>query len=139
MKIYNQFSILVIVLFILSNCAPVTSDMQSAKLTGKGGMELTIDKGTLDYDSDENQISEIQDNLGLLFAYGLSEKFDLRGRYESINLNNIDNDGDEITKYSLMRLGLKHGIITKRLSRNARKDFRRTIFESIFNKKTELY
>ena len=116
MKIYNQFSILVIILFISSNCAPVTSDMQSAKLTGKGGMELTIDKGSLDYESDENQISEIQDNLGLLFAYGLSEKFDLRGRYESINLNNIDNDGDEITKYSLMRLGLKHEIITNKLA-----------------------
>jgi len=117
LKLYNQFAILVIILFISSNCAPITSDMQSAKLTGKGGIELTLDKGSLDYESEgDGELSDIQDNFGLLFAYGLSEKLDIRGRYESIKLNDLEGSGDDILDISLMRVGLKYGILKNKLA-----------------------
>ena len=117
MKLYNQFAILVIILFISSNCAPITSDMQSAKLTGKGGIELTLDKGSLDYESEgDGELSDIQDNFGLLFAYGLSEKLDIRGRYEGIKINDLEGSGDEPLEFSLMRVGLKYGILKNKLA-----------------------
>ena len=38
-----------ILVFISSNCAPVASDMQSAKLLGKGGLDITLNRGNLEY------------------------------------------------------------------------------------------
>ena len=108
MKKFKPITLFTITLFILFNCAPITSDMHSAKTIGKGGVEITLNTGTLDYEDTESSMSEVQDNLGAHVAYGLGEKFDIRGRFETIQING--DLGENIEDVTLFSLGLKYGL-----------------------------
>ena len=120
-------------LFLISGCAPISSDMQSAKMVGKGGLEITVNKGSLDADlgessGDENveggSFTDVQSNLGFHVAYGLNEKLDIRARYESIqltnnpmlNLNPSDSESEPTPDFRMMSLGLKLNILPNQLS-----------------------
>ena len=108
MKKFKPITLFTITLFILFNCAPITSDMHSAKTIGKGGIEITLNSGTLDYEDPESLMSEVQDNFGAHVAYGLGEKFDIRGRFETIQING--DLGENIEDVTLFSLGLKYGL-----------------------------
>ena len=110
MKKFKHITLLTILLFILFNCAPITSDMHSAKTIGKGGIEITLNSGTLDYEDAESSISEMQDNLGAHVAYGLGEKLDIRGRFETLQINGVEDLGETIEDVTLFSLGLKYGL-----------------------------
>ena len=71
MKKFKHIPLFITSLLSLFNCAPITSDMHSAKTVGKGGIEITLNSGTLDYEDAESSMSEVQDNLGAHVAYGL--------------------------------------------------------------------
>jgi hypothetical protein len=59
------------------NCAPVFSELQTAKTVGKGNVELSPN-GTIVF---EDGFGHIQDEIGAQLIYGLSDKVDLRLRY----------------------------------------------------------
>ena len=119
MRNFNYFSLFIVIFLISFNCAPITSDMQSAKTSGKGGVELTVNTGSLDYDDSEgNSMSEVQDNFGAHIAYGLGDKLDIRGRFENINvngLNSLDESGEEVD-ITLYSIGIKYGVIKDKLA-----------------------
>ena len=119
MKKFKHILLYTMPLFILFNCAPITSDMHSAKTIGKGGVELTVNTGSLDYDdSDGNSMSEVQNNFGAHIAYGLGDKLDIRGRYENINvnsLNSLDESGEEVD-ITLFSIGIKYGVFKDKLA-----------------------
>jgi hypothetical protein len=76
--------------FILyQNCAPVFSEMQSARLVGEDNHELTAGYTSVSV-SDNDDSEALQEELGLQYAYGLSDHMDLRLRYEHISLENGD-------------------------------------------------
>ena len=110
MNKFKHITLFTIPLFILFNCAPITSDMHSAKTIGKGGIEITLNSGTLDYEDAETSISEMQDNLGAHVAYGLGEKLDIRGRFETLQINGVEDLGETIEDVTLFSLGLKYGL-----------------------------
>ena len=125
-RVYLNFNhkivILSILVFISSNCAPVTSDMQSAKLLGRGGLDITFNRGNLDYkgtfeseiDSEENEeFNSVQENYGVLVGFGLTDKIDLRARIENIDINNNIAEGRD---FRLISFGTKYSILKDRLS-----------------------
>ncbi len=118
----HKIVILSILVFISSNCAPVTSDMQSAKLLGRGGLDITLNRGNLDYkgtfeseiDSEENEeFNSVQENYGVLVGFGLTDKIDLRARIENIDINNNIAEGRD---FRLISFGTKYSILKDRLS-----------------------
>src|SRR5262245_682544 len=60
-------------------CAPVFSDLQSAKLVGQGRVEVTPSYTSVS-DSGENG-GHLQDEYGVQLATGLLDRLDLRARY----------------------------------------------------------
>jgi hypothetical protein len=67
-----------------AGCAPVFSDLQSARLAGQGRVELTPSASFVDF-SDEGT-NHIQDQFGVQVATGVHERVDLRFRYEQIRV-----------------------------------------------------
>ena len=95
-------------------CAPVFSDLQSAKLVGKGKYEITPHLSKIYYRGDgaDNIDGSIQTHIGAQFAYGLTERIDFRSRIEMIRLSNEIMD----TQYRIFSLGSKFSIISNRMS-----------------------
>ena len=80
----------VLILSILfQNCAPVFSEMQGARLVGKDNHELTAGYTSVSV-SDDDDSEGLQEELGLQYAYGLSDRTDFRFRYSHISLENSD-------------------------------------------------
>lgn len=67
----------------LQSCAPVFSELQSARTVGKNRFELTPSYSTVSFTSDK-ETDGIQNHLGLRAAYGITPKLDLRFAYERI-------------------------------------------------------
>jgi hypothetical protein len=65
---------------VVSACAPVFSDLQSAKLVGKGRVEATASFSTVS----AADSGHVQDHAGLQLATGVHDLVDLRVRYERI-------------------------------------------------------
>jgi hypothetical protein len=61
-------------------CAPVFSDLQSAKLVGKGRVEATPSFSTVS----ASDSGHVQDHAGLQLATGVHDRVDLRLRYERV-------------------------------------------------------
>jgi hypothetical protein len=70
---------------IVSACAPVFSDLQSAKLVGKGKVEVTPGFSSVSF-SDEEGSGHVQDHAGVQVAAGMHDKIDLRVRYERVKV-----------------------------------------------------
>ena len=111
-----------ILVFISSNCAPVASDMQSAKLLGKGGLDITLNRGNLEYkgtfeseigSGEYEEFNHVQENYGVLVGFGLTDKIDLRARIENISINNNILDFPD---FRLISFGTKYSIFKDRLS-----------------------
>jgi hypothetical protein len=80
---------MVIMEIILLSCAPVFSELQSAKLVGKGNFETTPGFTTTSMTVDK-ETDHVQNHYGFQVAYGLFKNIDLRARYEYIQ---VANDG----------------------------------------------
>jgi len=70
-------------LFGFQSCAPVFSELQSARLVGKNKFELTPLFSTVSA-TGENNTDHLQNELGLQAIFGLSDAVDLRFRSEVI-------------------------------------------------------
>ncbi|MBK9980960.1 MAG: hypothetical protein IPP15_00815 [Saprospiraceae bacterium] len=66
---------------LFQSCAPVFSELQSARLAGKKRIELTPSYSTVSSSSD-GETDGLQNELGLHAAYGVTPKMDFRVRYQ---------------------------------------------------------
>lgn len=97
---------ILLLLVTFQNCAPVFSDMQSARLVGKGSFEVTPSYSTVNF-AEEGESEGIQNHVGAQFALGLSDKVDLRARFEHIWLKEDGEFNEQIfgigPKFSLVK------------------------------------
>jgi hypothetical protein len=70
-------------LLILQGCAPVFSELQSARTVGDNRVEFTPSISTVDY-TEDGEREGLQNHIGLQAAYGITDKIDIRARYERI-------------------------------------------------------
>jgi len=98
--------LLLLVFAAAPGCAPVFSEMQSAKLAGKGRVEVTPSLSKTDY-TNEGESGEVQTHMGLQLATGLADGTDLRVRYERIS---VDLDDDDARVFHVLGFGPKLGI-----------------------------
>jgi len=75
--------VLVSTLALLTGCVAPFSELQSARLVGKGNFEVTPSYSAVSM-SDEGQTEKIQDHYGAQIGFGLAKFMDLRLRYEHI-------------------------------------------------------
>lgn len=72
---------------MLPACAPVFSDLQSARLLDKGRVELTPSGSYVGFSNDDDDDSgHIQNHVGGQLAVGVHEAVELRARYEHVML-----------------------------------------------------
>lgn len=86
---------LLLILISIQNCAPVFSDLQSARLVGKGNFEVTPSYTSVSFGED-GESDGVQNHLGAQMAFGLSEKVDLRARIEHIWLKEDDSYNEQV-------------------------------------------
>jgi len=75
--------------FCLSSCAPVFSDLQSARMLDQGNIEFTPSLSRIGF-SAEGESEGVQTHLGVQFGVGLIDELDLRARIEYITVDDID-------------------------------------------------
>ena len=96
----------------LSACAPVFSDLQSAKLVEPGQAELTGSVGTVKFsDPDDEDSGRVQDQFGLQAGFGLHEAVELRGRFEHVTVA-----GENGPSAQVLGLGPKIRLVEDRLA-----------------------
>jgi len=88
-------------------CAPVFSDLQSARMLPKGEVEITP-QGTSTWFSDADESEHVQNHVGAQIGVGVSDRAELRLRYERIHLAD---DGA-----NLVAMGPKIGLVPDRLA-----------------------
>ncbi len=106
--------LLVLTLVTLTwSCAPVFSDLQSARLAGKGNFEASPHFTSSSYTAD-SETNHVQNHYGLQLAYGISNRFDIRARYEFIGVDEDDENGG--VKANVFGIGPKASLIKDRLA-----------------------
>ena len=88
-------------------CAPVFSDLQSARMLPRGDVEITP-QGTSTWFSDPDESEHVQNHVGLQVGVGVSDRAEVRVRYERIDLAD---DGA-----NLVAAGPKVGLVPDRLA-----------------------
>ena len=98
---------------LLSACVPTFSDLQSARLAGPGRVEITPSASVVEYFEEDGRwdYEGVQGHLGVQLATGLSDRIDLRFRYEYID---GDWDGDWGEDVHVVAVGPKFGLIPDR-------------------------
>lgn len=98
---------------VMQSClAPVFSDLQSARLVGDKNLEVTPSYTTMAYPRDkETGEAGSQSHLGLQAAYGLSEKVDLRFRFEHIWESGYGDNNEQV-----IALGPKFSVVKDRMA-----------------------
>lgn len=82
---------LFLLMMLCNSCAPVFSDLQSARTVGDGNLELSGHYSSYSFSGD-NGSGSTNDNFGVQLVYGLSSKVDLAARYERLNFEQGDGD-----------------------------------------------
>lgn len=111
--IINGFS-LVLLLSMVNSCAPVFSDLQSARTAGKGGVEVTPSYSSVSMKVEESS-EAVQNHFGVQAAYGITPKIDLRMRYELIGFKDEDLR-DELGSFHIWAFGPKVNLVPDILS-----------------------
>lgn len=91
-------------------CAPLASEMQSARLVGKNQVEITPGYSSVQFAEEEPRTREevvkqsTGEVMGIQVAYGISDKVDFRARVEQITFRNVTTTVFAIgPKFSLIR------------------------------------
>jgi hypothetical protein len=87
-------------------CAPVFSDLQSAKLVGTRHVEVTPNISTVSF-SDSDGTEHVQNEVGVQVATGVHERADLRARYTWVEGVNVVGFGP---KFGLVKDRLALGV-----------------------------
>jgi hypothetical protein len=91
-------------------CAPVFSDLQSARLAGRGRVEVTPSASSVSSDG-----VEVQHHFGLQLATGVHDRVDLRLRYEHVRVDGGDELGGS-HGVDVVGFGPKLGLVQDRLA-----------------------
>ena len=97
-------------ILLMTSCAPVFSELQSARTVGKNRFEVTPSFSTVGF-AEEGESEAIQNHVGFQAAYGLNPKIDLRVRYEYAWLKD-DNEGSA----SVIGFGPKFGLLRDKIA-----------------------
>lgn len=73
---------------LCAGCAPVFSELQSAKLVGRHNVEITPSATTVS-SSDSDGSEHVQDEFGVQLATGVNDHLDLRARYVRVEGVNV--------------------------------------------------
>ncbi len=113
MKTYKFLALISFIFSFLSfqSCITVFSELQSARLVGKNNVEFTPAYSSVSF-TDDSETEGIQNHFGLQFAYGISEKTDLRLRYEYI----WTKEGDFSTGTSVIGIGPKFSLVENKIA-----------------------
>jgi hypothetical protein len=106
-RIWLSGPLILLLSLILPACAPTFSELQSAKLVGPGRLEVTPSYSSVSW-SNEGESEKVQDHVGLQLATGVSDRTDLRFRYEY-----IDMEGSAV---HVLGAGPKFGIVPDRVA-----------------------
>ncbi|HET9315795.1 MAG TPA: hypothetical protein VFQ51_09400 [Vicinamibacteria bacterium] len=72
---------------VMASCAPVFSDLQSARLLDRGRVELTPSASHVRTSCDaDDDCGHLQDNFGVQVGVGVHEAVELRARYEHVKV-----------------------------------------------------
>lgn len=104
----------VILVSIINSCAPVFSDLQSARTAGKGGVEVTPSYSSVSMNSD-GSTEAVQNHFGVQAAYGITPKIDLRLRYEFIGFKD-EEWRDELGNFHIWGFGPKFNLLPDKIS-----------------------
>lgn len=107
------FFLAILPLLTIESCAPVFSDLQSARLVGEGNLELTPSYSSVSFGND-GESSSVQNHFGVQAGFGMSEKMDLRARIEYINVSN--SNGGESINATVIGVGPKFQLIEDRMA-----------------------
>ena len=99
--------VLIVSFVFLPSCAPVFSDLQSARLAGPGRIELTPSYSAVSASS-EGETEHIQDHYGVQAAVGVASFLDFRVRYERIE---VDVENGEPFGVNVLGFGPKFGLV----------------------------
>jgi len=94
----------------ISGCAPVFSDLQDARMAGKGHVDLTSSFSTVSFTGDEGT-DHLQDGVGIQAATGITNSVDLRVRYEYVWVS-----GDNGAKANVLGFGPKVSIMRNHIA-----------------------
>ncbi|MET0551694.1 MAG: hypothetical protein ABW221_01560 [Vicinamibacteria bacterium] len=94
---------------LAAGCAPVFSDLQSARMLPPGAVEVTPAVGTTWVSDAGDDGGRVQDQLGAQTGYGLTRSVELRARYERVRV------GDE-GGANVAALGAKVALVRDRLA-----------------------
>lgn len=104
----------VIGMTLLSSCATIYTEFQSAKTVGEGSSEITPTVSGVSY-AFEEESGYAQTNVGIQYAYGITNRFDLRVRYEMIFPDGADGGfGD----YNAIAIAPKISLVPDKLAYN---------------------
>jgi hypothetical protein len=78
-----QFIAIALSAIIYPSCAPVFSELQSARTVGKDSIEVTPSLSNVGFKEGDNSM-DVQRHMGVQIAYGLSSRTDIRFRLERI-------------------------------------------------------
>lgn len=99
------------ILFLMQSCAPVFSELQGARMAGKGNVEA-LPYYTSTSASSDGETDGIQNHAGLQVAYGLSPKVDIRARFENI----WEKEGDFGDGISIFGIGPKFSLLENNIA-----------------------
>ena len=86
MKPKILFLALIICCFTFKSCAPVFSELQSARTVGQNRIEFTPSYSSVSSSSSQGT-TEVQKHIGLQTAYGITPNVDIRARFEYLWLS----------------------------------------------------
>jgi hypothetical protein len=107
----TQLMLVFILGVILQSCAPVFSELQSARTVGKNKFEVTPSFSSVSF-NDDGETEGAQNHIGLQGAYGITSRFDLRFRYEHIWLKG-EEDYDGV---NVLGIGPKFSLIENKVA-----------------------
>src|SRR5688572_5854881 len=102
--------------WFLGSCAPLFSDMQSARLVGKRKFEITPGYSSVGL-LEEGDQEKVASFIGFQAAYGISENVDLRFRFERVRIKSSnDKDADHHLDFNVVGIGPKINLIKDRVA-----------------------
>lgn len=108
---------LTVIIFLLAcltvlfpGCAPVFSELQSAKLVGPGHLEVTPSFSSVSFSS-EGESEHIQNHYGIQAGIGVNRQMDFRLRYERVSVDMQDMNGDESFGVNVFGFGPKFSLV----------------------------
>lgn len=92
--------ITIIGMTLLTSCATIYTEFQSAKTLGEGNSEITPTVSGIWY-SFEEESGYAQTNVGLQYANGLTDRVDVRFRYEMVFPDGLDSGIGDINVFAI--------------------------------------